>query len=312
MDELQSTDAPADEQDFSSGFVILPRSYYDTALFPDPLLWQLFTEFLRRAAFKVQCKCLRTGVGFTQVTLQPGQFTFGRKELGEKFGWPEKTAEGRAQRIRDLGFITIENARHFSIGTIVNYEAFQSFSRERQRKTARHPPGTRQAPAAQRPGTRQAPATKNNSKKAKNTENTENGKKAEKDEARRDDHLCALFKKWEEVEADVQRLAAETKKKVHFADPRQNPKQSAADRQLRIKVCYLVAAGVMPENWLHDASEAVFQGKDKDKDAAYWQTCLQEGAQRLGKSLPRLLVECNSHIPREVLDNDPRQGTQAA
>jgi hypothetical protein len=133
----------------------------------------------------------------------------------------------------------------------------------------------------------------------------------EQGETRRDDHISSSWKKWEEVEGDVQRLSIETKKKIPFADKTGRTKQGAADRNLRVKVCYLVAAGRMPEHWLRDATEAVIQGKHKTRAAAYWQTCLARHALKMGENLNALLIECNHHIPAEVLQGERPKQRQA-
>ena len=102
----------------------------------------------------------------------------------------------------------------------------------------------------------------------------------------------------------------ETSKKVRFADKARNPEQWVKDRALRIKVCWLVAAEIMPEAWLRDATEAVLRRtRKKGRDAAYWYTCLEEGAAKRGKDLGQLLATCGQAIPPEVLAGDTSNPT---
>lgn len=104
------------------------------------------------------------------------------------------------------------------------------------------------------------------------------------------------------MSGEVQRLCNETSKKVRFADKARNPEQWRKDRALRIKVCWLVAAALMPEAWLRDATEAVLRRTSKKgRDAAYWYTCLEEGATKRGEDLGQQLATCGQAIPPEVL-----------
>jgi hypothetical protein len=199
------------------------------------------------------------------------------------------------KRLESMGTIAIQPDTHFSIVTVCNWSIYQGNSGESGHPSG-HPKNT------QRTGKGQARNTYKNGEKGKKGENAKNG---EKGEASRDDHKCAKGVWGEEVESKVRRLCEETSKKVRFADKDGNPKQWAKDRNLRIKVCYLVAAGFISEAWLRDVTEAVLQRtRKKGRDAGYWYTCLEEGAAKRGKDLGQLLATCGKAIPPEVLAGD--------
>jgi hypothetical protein len=103
----------------------------------------------------------------------------------------------------------------------------------------------------------------------------------------------------------VRALCGEIQQKIRFAGSTVNPEQRRKDRNLRVKVCYLVAAGIMPEAWLRDATEAAKRRtQKKGRDAGYWYTCLKEGAKERGEGIEKLLATCERCIPAAVLTGD--------
>ena len=276
------------------GWVKLWRKTLDSDVFAVPELWHLFCWCLLSANYSVRHVQVRTGRGDTVITVGPGQFIYGRKSLARALRLKESTARRRMKRLESMGTIAIQADTHFSLVTVCNWSIYQADSGKSEHPTG-HPADT------QRTGKGRARNTYENGKKAKKREKVKSGKKGE---SSRGDHKCDRGV-WGELTHDVQRLCEETSKKVRFADKARNPEQWARDRELRIKVCYLVAAEIMPEAWLRDATEAVLhRTRKKGRDAAYWYTCLEEGAAERGKDLGQLLATCGQAIPPEVLAGD--------
>jgi len=278
------------------GWVKLWRRALDSKVFADPHLWHLFSRCILLAAREEHTVTFPTGRGETTVTLAPGQLIFGRNSWARELRIESpSTVERRMHRLKKFGCIDMDVRSHFTIITVVNWHIYQRKETGRAHPTA-HPTGT-QVTGNEHP--------KRTYKKLKKGENGENDESEKKDEAGRDDHARASWKTWEQVKNDVQRRSLDIRAKINFADAKPHrTKQGDSDRNLRVKACYLVATGILPENWLYDATEAVIQGKRKDREVGYWYDCLTSGALKLGKNLPRLLVQCEQEIPPEVLKGE--------
>ena len=287
---------PISQEMDGGGWVKLWRKTLDSEVFADPNLWHLFSWCLLLASHTAHHVRVKTGRGDTVITLGPGQFIYGRKSKSEELGLPESTLSDRMKRLEAMGTITVEADTHYSIITIVNWGLYQGKGGE-----PRHPNNTQTTPKQRATNTQaaakqRATDTNKNGEKAKKAQKGENG---EKGESSRGDHRSNRGV-WGEVSEATGRLAKDVSKTV-----RVNPDNRTGDRSLILKVCYLVAAGTMPEAWLRDAVEAVKQGKHKKNTAAYFHTCLTEGAMKRHKSLAKLLATACTEIPADVLAGKP-------
>lgn len=267
------------------GWVKLYRKSCDSDVFADADLWKLFCWCLMRAGRKKRTVSISTGRGRSMVTIAAGQFVFGRKAAAAELDIPDRTIYDRMHRIERLGSIRVEPNTHFSIVTIVNWGHYQSHDAKGQQATAGHLPGNQQQTNTNKKG-----------------ENEEKGEKGKKDETRRDDQIeSSSWKNWAEVKGDVERRCGELQAKVRFARP-DNPQQAAKDRSLRVKACYLVECGLIPEDALHDAIEAVRNGDAKKRrPAAYFQSVLAENCRAKNINLNKRLAQAGEHIPESIL-----------
>ena len=123
-----------------------------------------FWEYCRLKASHARC---RVTVGYVEVELEPGQFIFGRKVACQETGLSARTLRcALAALIRSKSLkTTIHPTRHFSVITVLNWEAWQG-----------NGPGEGQPndqPATNRRPTGDQPATTNkNGKKGKKGKKT--------------------------------------------------------------------------------------------------------------------------------------------
>lgn len=108
------------------GYVKLWRKSLDSAVFSDSDLWRLWSWCLMRANHKVRTVSVKTGKGNTLVTLQPGEFIFGRKAAGKALGWAATTVRDRMRVLQKMRIIAARPATHFSVISIVNWGSYQN------------------------------------------------------------------------------------------------------------------------------------------------------------------------------------------
>lgn len=120
------------------GYVKLWRKIEDSAVFADPHLLQLFVWCLMRATHKVYSVPARTGRGQTVVTLQPGQFIFGRHAAAKALKCKGSTIQYRMETLKRSQMIVIHPVTHYSIVTVVNWASYQE-GVEDVRQPTRHP-----------------------------------------------------------------------------------------------------------------------------------------------------------------------------
>jgi len=268
------------------GWVRLWRKSLDSRVFADAHLFQLFVWCLLRANRKKRWVPVKTGRGETQVQVGAGQFLFGRESAAADLHVPPSTLWRRMKRLESIGCLTIKADTHFSTVNIVNWLTYQPPKRKSGQPTDRH-----------RAAKGHASDTDEKAEKGKKGEKEENP-----DEARRDDHVHACLGTWEEAESHARCLANNVAKEI--------PPKSVGDRSLILKAGYLVAANILPENWLQDSLEAVREGKPKRNKAAYFHRCLLEKAKLYAKDFHQLLALCEEVIPPEAVAG-PRRPAQA-
>lgn len=117
------------------GYVKLWRRSIDSAVFADPHLWQLWTWCLMRANHRTHTVPVRTGRGQTIVTLQPGQFIFGRHEAAKALKCKGSTVQYRMEILKRLNQLVTHPVTHYSIVTVVNWASYQGEAEEVRQPT---------------------------------------------------------------------------------------------------------------------------------------------------------------------------------
>ena len=124
------------------GFVPLWRKTEDSAVFRNAELFRLWSLLLIRATHKPYVTSVPTGIGNTDVSLQPGDVLFGRFEFAKRLRCPPGSIPKRIQKLISLGNITVKSNTHYSVITIVNWVSYADVLN--QRKQPRKQAGNKQ------------------------------------------------------------------------------------------------------------------------------------------------------------------------
>lgn len=106
------------------GYVPLWRKTEDSAVFRNAELLQLWILLLIRTTHKPYVASVPTGIGFTDVSLQPGDVLFGRYEFAKRLRCPPGSIPKRIQKLISLGNITTKSNTHYSIISIINWDIY--------------------------------------------------------------------------------------------------------------------------------------------------------------------------------------------
>ena len=150
----------------SSGWVQLHRQIIHSAVFASADLLKVWTWCLCRASYDVQHFPIKTGRGETVVTVQPGQFIFGRSAAAAVLGMKESTLAARMKKLERLGNISIKPNSHYSIITVCNWSTYQVPKQATGQATDNQPTGNGQATDKQRTHTTRNNKSTNNKNKA--------------------------------------------------------------------------------------------------------------------------------------------------
>ena len=107
------------------GYIKLWRRSEDSAVFKNDKLWKLWTWCLMRAAHKTHPVEVQTGRGNTVVTVEPGQFIFGRRAASKAVGGTPSGTWKRMLKLKTLGNLDMQSNSHYSLVSIVNWELYQ-------------------------------------------------------------------------------------------------------------------------------------------------------------------------------------------
>lgn len=120
------------------GYVPLWRKTEDSAVFRNAELLRLWILLLVRATHKPYVASVPTGIGLTEVHLQPGDVLFGRFEFAKRLRCPPGSIPKRIQKLISLGNIEVKSNTHYSVISIVNWESYASAinNRKQPRKQA--------------------------------------------------------------------------------------------------------------------------------------------------------------------------------
>ena len=105
-----------------NGWVKLHRQLRQSAVFDNPKLLKVWIWILLKATHKERQQI----VGRRTVTLQPGQFIFGRYAAAEELQMPPSTVRDYMQMLAEMGNITLAPDTKWTLVTVDNWELYQS------------------------------------------------------------------------------------------------------------------------------------------------------------------------------------------
>jgi len=81
-------------------------------------------------------------IGNQQITLQPGQFIFGRRKASKEIGLSERQTRTCIDSLKTMENLTIKTTNKFSVVTVVNWASYQVSEDKTTRKTTSNRPAT--------------------------------------------------------------------------------------------------------------------------------------------------------------------------
>jgi len=114
--------------DLNGGYVRLYRKTLESSVFQNPVTLKIWIWCLLKANHKGQSVSVRTGRGETLVSLQPGQFIFGRNSASKELDLPASTIRNKIAQLEKMGNLSILLDSHFSIIFISRWNDYQGGS----------------------------------------------------------------------------------------------------------------------------------------------------------------------------------------
>lgn len=108
------------------GYVKLHRQLLESTQFADPIRLKIWIWCLIKANHKKKAVALKTGKGFTTVTVNRGQFVFGRNKAAAELDIAGSTIIRHLEKLKSEKSINIKSDNQYSIITICKYEDYQS------------------------------------------------------------------------------------------------------------------------------------------------------------------------------------------
>lgn len=103
------------------GWVKLYRVVLEKGWLTNHKLWTFWSWCLLKASHRVYTQM----VGYQKVTLQPGQFIFGRKSAAEELNMSERNIRTCLDSLIRMENMTIKTTNKFSLVTVVNWRIYQ-------------------------------------------------------------------------------------------------------------------------------------------------------------------------------------------
>ncbi len=119
------------------GYIKLWRKSLDSGMMQNPKLWTFWTWCLQKAAYQET----KQMVGFQEITLQPGQFIFGRKKAAKELKMSEQSIRTCLDLLIKSGNLTIQATNKFSVVTVINWPLYQS---DQIKSTSKQPASNQQ------------------------------------------------------------------------------------------------------------------------------------------------------------------------
>ena len=113
-----------------SGWIKLWRKSIHSTVWQDPYLWKLWTWCLMRASHKENTVMF----GFSQITLERGQFISGRRSLSETMNKGIKNNrrlstsswERRLKLLQNMDMLNLKVNHQYTVISVINYDTYQS------------------------------------------------------------------------------------------------------------------------------------------------------------------------------------------
>ncbi len=103
------------------GFVKLWRKSLDAGWLKNHKLWAFWSWCILKASYQEHKQI----IGCQEITLQPGQFSFGRKKAAKELRVSEQETRTLLVFLKNAGNLTIKSTNKFSIITVVNWPIYQ-------------------------------------------------------------------------------------------------------------------------------------------------------------------------------------------
>jgi len=103
------------------GYIKLWRKSLDSALMRNPELWLFWTWCLLKASHKEK----KIMVGYQEITLNPGDFIFGRFKASEELCLSERKIRTCLKTLKKTENVTIKVTNKFSVISVINWPLYQ-------------------------------------------------------------------------------------------------------------------------------------------------------------------------------------------
>jgi len=115
----------ANDIDLSGGWIRLYRKMLFSAVFQNETLFKVWIWCLLRAGHSAQTVSVKTGRGETIVSLNAGQFIFGRNSASKELKLPASTVRNKIAKLKSMRNIEVKQDIHFSIISITAWNDYQ-------------------------------------------------------------------------------------------------------------------------------------------------------------------------------------------
>ena len=107
-------------------WIKLYRDVLDSQVFAHPTTFKIWCWLLIKANHKQKFISMQVGRGFTEISVERGQFIFGRHKAESALDIDGSTIYKHIQKLQDWGNIKIESNSQYSIITICKYDEYQT------------------------------------------------------------------------------------------------------------------------------------------------------------------------------------------
>lgn len=111
--------------EYDKGYLKINRAVWHTPIIKNPKWFQVYIYCYMKASTKKKDVDIVTGRGQSVVTLERGQFISGRNQDAERLGLKPSTFRNIMKRFQDWNIIGIKRDSHYSIVTVLDYDASQ-------------------------------------------------------------------------------------------------------------------------------------------------------------------------------------------
>ena len=114
----------------NQGYIKVYRRMIRSRVFQNEGLFKVWMWCLLKASYKGQWVTLKTGRGFIEVYLEPGQFVFGRQTAAKELKMKPSTVWKRIKKLENMRNLNIESNSQYSLITIINWSTYQEVEKE--------------------------------------------------------------------------------------------------------------------------------------------------------------------------------------